>query len=54
MERMQDAQHQLARYLSGEIDRIEELEAAPLPIYKNKHHLYGRFVTPARDYWQLL
>ena len=22
--------------------------------FKNKHHLYGRFVTPARDYWQLL
>lgn len=54
MERMQDAQNQLARYLIGEIDRIEELEPTPLPIYKNKHHLYGRFVTPARDYWQLL
>jgi len=27
---------------------------APLSCIKSKHHMYGRFVTPARDYWQLL
>ncbi len=54
IERMQDAQKQLARYLSGEINCIEELEAEPLELFKSKHHLYGRLVTPARDYWQLL
>jgi hypothetical protein len=53
IQRMLDAQDEIRRYLSGEIGCIEELEAEPLEIYKNKHHLYGRFVTPARDYWQL-
>lgn len=54
IERMLDAQDEIARYLNGEISCIEELEAEPMEIFKNKHHLYGRFVTPARDYWQLL
>lgn len=54
IERMIDAKNRIERYLKGEITRIEELEAEPLNLFKNKHHLYGRFVTPSRDYWQLL
>lgn len=54
IERMLDAKKQLERYLNGEIGCIEELEAEPQNIFKNRHHLYGRFVTPARDFWQLL
>ena len=53
-ERMLDTKDLIERYLKGETDRIEELEVEPQPIFKNRHHLYGRFVTPARDYWQLL
>ena len=54
IERMMDAKDEIARYLNNEINCIEELEAEPMELFKNKHHLYGRFVTPARDYWQLL
>lgn len=54
VERLLDAQDEIRRYLAGEIESIEELHAEPLGLTKNRHHLYGRFVTPARDYWQLL
>jgi len=54
MERLSDVQNEISRYLNSEIACIEELDAKPLQMKKNKHHLYGRFVTPARDYWQLL
>jgi len=54
MERLSDVQNEISRYLNGEIACIEELDAKPLQLKKNRHHQYGRFVTPARDYWQLL
>ena len=54
VERLHDTQDEIRRYLKGEIACIEELHAEPQGIYKNRHNLYGRFVTPARDYWQLL
>ena len=53
-ERMLDARDEISRYLSGELPCVEELEAKPLGLFKNKHQLYGRFVTPARDYWQTI
>lgn len=52
--RMLDARDAISRYLSGGLERIEELEVQPLPLYKHRHQLYGRFVTPARDTWQML
>ncbi len=53
-ERMLDARDEISRYLRGELPCVEELEAKPLGLFKNKHQLYGRFVTPARDYWQTI
>ena len=53
--RLVDVQDEILRYLSGELTCIEELDVEPRDLYKGKnHHLYGKFVTPAKDYWQLL
>ncbi|MBQ4551928.1 MAG: family 20 glycosylhydrolase [Clostridia bacterium] len=54
MERLRDAQDEIKRYLNGEIACIEELHAEPKGFVKRSHNMYGRFSTPARDYWQLL
>lgn len=55
MERLLDVQDELRRYLAGELPSIEELDAQPKGFIKGKKHsIYGKFVTPARDYWQML
>ena len=55
MERLLDVQDELRRYLAGELQSVEELDAQPRGFIKGKKHsIYGKFVTPARDYWQML
>lgn len=55
MERLLDVQDEIHRYLSGELPAIEELDAEPKGFIKGKKHsVYGKFVTPAKDYWQTL
>ena len=55
MERLRDVQDEIQRYLAGELSCIEELDAEPLGLIKGYgHHIYGKFVTPAMDYWQRL
>ncbi|MBE5801707.1 MAG: beta-N-acetylhexosaminidase [Clostridiales bacterium] len=52
--RLSDVQCQLRRYLAGELDCIEELEAEPMGFFKASNPaIYGKLATPARDYWQL-
>lgn len=51
--RLRDVQNELRRYLSGELETIEELDAKPLGLTKcGNYYLYSTLITPSRDDWK--